>query len=173
MELKMKFALFSTLILASCFSHADFLSDGAGKFYIGVDVSDLDGEFEGNKSYIKNSTTMYGGTIGYNLNDIFSTDLFYNESDKYEIKGYGIRLNARKEIYNSFYAVGSFGLGRFEYEIKDKEELQEKTSLDDKTQIKEQLGLGVGYKFDVFTLELKYLKEKEIDGIGGSFHIHF
>lgn len=164
---------------------AHALSSKYPNFYVGADVAALEGTVEGSKTFInkETDTTFYGGTVGFQFNRNVSIDAFYHESDEYEIKNYGIRLNARPMLWGPIYGVGSIGLVQSKYVAKglpvaqdpfdtNKDDVEEiKTS--DKTEIAPAYALGLGYRYQNVDFEVKYSKMDEFDGVMGSLMVRF
>lgn len=158
------------------------------KFYIGSDIARINGSVEGKKIFInkEQDLTNWGFTTGYEFNSIFSLDAYYSEDDKFDIKNYGVRFNARPVIYGPTYAVGTLGLNQTEFVAKgapltdnpfapdfDRNGNANYEQHKDKTGIDSLYAVGLGYRYQQVDFEVKYHKFGDFDGVMGSLMVRF
>lgn len=158
------------------------------KFYIGSDIARIYGSVEGKKIFINKdeNLTNWGFTAGYEFNGIFSLDAYYSEDDKFDIKNYGVRFNARPVVYGPIYAVGTLGLNETKFVAKgapltdnpfapdfDRNGNANYEQYKDKTGIDSLYAIGLGCRYQQVDYEVKYVKYGDFDGAMGSLMVRF
>ncbi len=172
---------FTNLALSIC-SATLFLSTAAhaSNFYGGVDIYHVEGDVEGKKGYsVKDSSQeTYGLTLGYALNDYVGIEAFYAESDQYEFKNFGAKLNVRYVLIGDVYGIGSIGVQQSQYDafrtVTYLDGTSETTTSQDKTEIKPVFGAGIGYRINErVNIEAKYNKFEDLSSYGVSLLMRF